>query len=276
MLIDLSINPERITEEIVNFIRATVLKTGFSRLVVGLSGGIDSAVSFALAVRAVGAENIYAGIFPYGDLNDEGLEDTRLLIGAFKIPNSNVITIDIKPFVDPLIKTDSSMNDLRRGNIAVRIRMILLYDLAKKYQALVLGTENKTEYLLGYYTRFGDEASDIEPIRGLYKTQIKELAKYLGIPQKIINKAPTAGMWVGQTDEGELGFTYDEADQILYQYVDLKKNKSEIIKSGFDKEVVEKVIKRMKDNKFKHETPYILNSKFKAQMSNQVQNSKFK
>ena len=106
------------------------------------------------------------------------------------------------------------MNDLRRGNIATRMRMILLYDLAKKYQALVLGTENRSEYLLGYYTRFGDEASDLAPIRELYKTQVKQLACYLKIPEKIINKTPTAGMWIGQTDEGEFGFTYKEADGI--------------------------------------------------------------
>ena len=258
MPLNLSIDSRKTVGNITAFIQQTCKKTGLSHLVVGLSGGIDSAVSSALAVRAVGAENIYVGIFPYGDLNDEGLEDAKLIIGAFKIPNSNIITIDIKPFIDPLIKIDSSMNDLRRGNIATRMRMILLYDLAKKYQALVLGTENRSEYLLGYYTRFGDEASDLAPIRELYKTQVKQLACYLKIPEKIINKTPTAGMWIGQTDEGEFGFTYKEADGILYQYVDLKKNRDEIINYGFKGETVDKVLKRLKDNEFKHKTPYCL------------------
>jgi len=136
--------------------------------------------------------------------------------------------------------------------------MILLYDLAKKLQALVLGTENKSEYLLGYFTRFGDEASDIEPVRHLYKTQVRQLALYLGIPRKIINKAPTAGFWLGQTDEKELGFTYEEADKILYLYFDLKKRKEEIEKIGFKKETIKKVISRVKANDFKHKLPYVV------------------
>lgn len=135
--------------------------------------------------------------------------------------------------------------------------MILLYDLSKKYKALVVGTENKTESLLGYYTRFGDEASDIEPIIDLYKTQVKQLAKYLQIPEKIINQAPTAGMWKGQTDEGELGFTYEDADKILFLYTK-GKNIKDLIKEGFDKKVVDLVINKLLDNKFKKEVPYQL------------------
>jgi NAD+ synthase len=261
MFADLSINPEKISEEIIEFVKKTVQKTGFSRLMVGLSGGLDSATSCALGVKAIGAENIYAGLFPYGKLNEEGLEEAKLLIKTLSIPETNVIITDIKPFVDLIVRTvDQSMDNLRRGNIIVRIRMILFYDLAKKYQALVLGTENKSEYLLGYYTRFGDEASDIAPIRHLYKTQVRQLAGYLKIPEKIVGKTPTAGLWSGQTDEGELGFTYKEADQILYQHVGLKKSKEEIIKSGLDKEAVEKVIGRMEANDFKHKTPYYLAS----------------
>lgn len=258
MFIDLSLNPSKTADKIVRFIKNTVHNAGFFRVVVGLSGGVDSAVSTALGVAALGAKNIYVGLFPYGELNKEGLEDAKLVISQLDIPSSNIISLNIKPLVDSIVALDSSMDNLRRGNIMVRMRMIQLFDLSKKFNALVLGTENKTEYLLGYFTRFGDEASDLEPIRHFYKTQVKQLAIYLGIPEKIIKKPPTAGMWQGQTDEGEFGFTYEEADKILYLYADLKKSREEIEKMGFKKEVVEKVISRVEANKFKHKLPYKL------------------
>lgn len=258
MLVDLSINPQKTAEKLVDFIKNTLYKTGFPRLVIGLSGGVDSATSLALGVKAIGAESIYVGIFPYGELNNTGATDAKLITDFFHIPQKNVFLIDIKPLVDPIIKLDESTDDLRRGNIMVRMRMILLYDFSKKYQALVLGTENKTEHLLGYFTRFGDEASDIEPIRHLYKTQVRELASYLEIPEKIIKKIPTAGMWLGQTDEGEFGFTYEDADKILYLWHDKKYKTKEIIKIGFSPKIVDKVIKKVVDNSFKHKLPYIL------------------
>jgi NAD+ synthase len=256
-LVDLFINPQITADKIISFIKTTVQNAGFSRVVVGLSGGLDSAVSCFLAAKALGRENVFVGLFPYGELNREGLDDARLTIDKLSIPPKNVVFVDIKPLVDPLL-TDHKMDNLRKGNMMVRMRMILLYDLSKKFNALVLGTENKSEYLLGYYTRFGDEASDIEPIRHLYKAQVKQLAKHLGVPDKIINKNPTAGMWQGQTDERELGFSYEEADKILYLYTDLKESREEIIKEGFKREVVEKVIRRLKANKFKHELPYTI------------------
>lgn len=260
MKIDLSINPAETAEKIIQFIRQTVKKAGFSKVVVGLSGGVDSAVSCFLAVRSLGVENVYVGLFPYGNLNKEGLDDAKLVIQQLKIPQENILVKDIKSLVVPIFSQDQRMDKLRQGNIAVRMRMILLYDLAKKYNALVLGTENKSEHLLGYFTRFGDEASDIEPIRHLYKTQDRQLAKYLDIPEKIITKAPTAGMWYGQTDEGELGFTYEQADQILNLYMDQKKSREEIIKLGFNKDVLEKVLTRLEANDFKHKLPYSLSN----------------
>lgn len=291
MKLNLSFNPSKTVDEIVKFIKNTVYKAGFSRVVVGLSGGVDSAVSTILAVKALGRENVYVGLFPYGELNKEGLNDARLMIKKLNIPPNNIFLIDIKPLVDIIYssspstaargklesrslsraksrdlssrqartinsETDSWIDNLRRGNVMVRVRMILLYDLSKKINGLVLGTENKTEHLLGYFTRFGDEASDLEPIRHLYKTQVKQLAQYLKIPEKIIEKSPTAGLWDGQTDEGEFGFSYEEADKILHLYADLRKKREEIEKMGFKKEVVEKVISRVEANKFKHELPY--------------------
>lgn len=254
----LKINAAETADEIIQFIKQTVKKAGFSKVVVGLSGGIDSVVSCSLVVRALGEKNVYTGLFPYGELNLEGTGDAKLIINMLHIPEQNISLTDIKPLVNPIINLDPDMDKLRQGNIAVRMRMILLYDLAKKYKALVLGTENKTEHLLGYFTRFGDEASDIEPIRHLYKTQVKQLAKFLEIPEKIINKPPSAGMWQGQTDEGEFGFTYEEADQILHLYTDQKKSREEIIKMGFSKDIIEKVLKRLKANSFKHKLPYEL------------------
>src|SRR3989338_2628446 len=171
MSVDLSINPEKETERITKFIRESVYNAGFSKVIVGLSGGIDSATSCCLAVKALGAENVLVGLFPFGNLYKEGLEDAKILINHLKIPSSSVKSVDIKPLVDSIITFDPQMDKLRRGNIIARMRMILLYDLTKKMNILVLGTENKTEHLLGYFTRFGDEASDIEPIRHLYKTQ---------------------------------------------------------------------------------------------------------
>ncbi|MBI3560071.1 NAD(+) synthase, partial [Candidatus Gottesmanbacteria bacterium] len=138
-----------------------------------------------------------------------------------------------------------------------RVRMILLFDQAKKRNALVVGTENKTEHLLGYFTRFGDEASDIEPLRNLYKSQVYELARQLNLPENIVSKAPTAGLWEGQTDEGEFGFTYKEADEILAIIVDEKKSIDEVVRKGYDQATVEKVVKRMKENNFKHHLPIV-------------------
>lgn len=256
MLVALSINSENTAREIETFIKTSLTKTGFNKLVIGLSGGVDSATSTGLAVAAIGSQNIEALILPYGDLNRQGRDDAQSVVKFLDIPQQNVHLFDIKKSVENLASCDRGMDKLRLGNIAVRTRMILLYDLAKKYNALVLGTENKTEYLLGYFTRFGDEASDIEPLIGLYKTQVRQLAQYLRLPQKIINKAPTAGMWQGQTDEGELGFTYETADQILYLTFDKKHTKKQIVKQGFPKEIIDKVLNRAEENKFKHKLPY--------------------
>lgn len=260
MSINLTINPEKTAKTITSFIKTTVKDAGFSRVVIGLSGGVDSSTTCYLAIKALGANNVYTAVLPYGSLDKQGVKDARLIIDKLKLPESNVFVIDIKPFVERTVVYDPQMDKLRLGNIAVRLRMILLYDLAKKLDTLVIGTENKTEYLLGYFTRFGDEASDIEPIRGLYKTQVKQLAKYLAVPDKIIKKDPSAGMWLGQTDEGEFGFSYEQADQILFLFHDKKCSFSQIVKQGLDKEVVKKVLRRAKDNEFKHKLPYCLAS----------------
>lgn len=258
MDINLALNTEQTTKKIIALIQKTIKAAGFPKVIIGLSGGIDSAVSASLAVKALGEKNVLVGLFPYRQLNRQGLDDAKQLISQLKIPDTNIMVYDIQPPVDQILKLDPSADKVRKGNCLARVRMILLFDLAKKHQALVLGTENRTEHLFGYFTRFGDEASDIEPIRTLYKTQVRQLAKYLNIPQKIIDAIPTAGLWQGQTDEGEFGFTYVEADKILHLYIDLQKSRQELELSGFEKGTVEKVINRLKKSEFKHKTPYFL------------------
>jgi len=243
-------------ERITSFIKETFQKEGFSQAVIGLSGGIDSAVSCALSVRALGEGNVYPILLPHGVLNTQGVLDGMKLIETLHIPFTHVTRIDITPSVAAITKSDPVMDRVRRGNIMARVRMIHLFDQAKKHQALVVGTENKTEHFLGYYTRFGDEASDVEPMRHLYKTQVFELAKYLKIPEEIVIKPPSADLWPEQTDEKEFGFTYKEADEILSLFIDEKNEVESIIQHGYAKEVVSRILSHMKITAFKTKTPY--------------------
>jgi NAD+ synthase len=248
-----SIDPKKSTDELVGFLKTSFQRAGFTRAVIALSGGVDSATSCALAVRALAADNVYPVLLPYGALSTQATIDAVGVIEALSIPSVHVTRIDIKPVIERVLPQDN----VRRGNMMARARMMLLYDQAKKQNALVVGTENKTEHLLGYYTRFGDEASDIEPLRNLYKIHVYELAKYLQIPDVVLSRAPSAGLWEGQTDEGEFGFTYKDADEILSLYFDEKKPVEEIIKSGINKELVDKVVNRVRINDFKHHLPVL-------------------
>ncbi len=237
------LEPEKETERIIEFIKHTFQSAGFADAVIGLSGGIDSAVSFVLAVRALGTEHVYPLLLPYGALNTRGVIDVMEIIEKTKIPMSHITRIDIKPAVDQIVRTDPFMDRVRKGNIMARMRMIYLFDAAKKHKALVLGTENKSEYELGYFTRFGDEASDVEPIMHLYKTQVYELAKYLQIPESIITKPPSADLWPEQTDEQELGFTYKKIDEAL-------EAKNVTTEDG------KLVVLQKKKNEYKHNLPF--------------------
>ncbi len=252
-------NAEIVSQKIIKFIRSEVDKAGFKKVIVATSGGVDSATSISLAVLGLGKENVQAALLPYHNLNPASLTDGNLVLKHLAIPSSNIFKVNIGPICDQVFKQDSEMDNIRKGNVMARVRMIVLFDLAKKNKALVLGTENKSEHYLSYYTRFGDEASDIEPIRNLYKTQVRLLAKYLGVPKPIINKAPTAGLWQGQTDEGQFGFSYENADKILYLTFEKKKTVKEIVNMGYSKELIEKVLKWVRDNEFKHKLPKIAN-----------------
>lgn len=254
------LNPQKEIQKIISFIKKTVHREDFSKVVVACSGGIDSSLTLALAVKALGQDNVLALKLPF--LN-QSMILANLAISFADVTPENVFEINIKEPAQKIIENLKFKNkdwDIRQGNVLARLRMIYLYDLAKEKKVLVCGTENKSEYVLGYFTRYGDEAADLNPLNHLYKTYIISLTKYLELPNQVIEAAPSAGLWLGQTDEKELGFSYEEADPILYLFYDKKLQKKEIIKKGFDRKLVEKVIRRVKENKFKQRVPYRLNA----------------
>ncbi|GAF84484.1 unnamed protein product, partial [marine sediment metagenome] len=212
--------------KITSFIKSTLKKQGFEKVIIPVSGGLDSSTCLLLCVKALVPEKVIAVKLPSAKQN---MKLADLVIRQAGIPKKNVFEINIGKAVNQVVRSlGNKVNSLRKGNIMARVRMIITYDLAKKHAALVCGAENKSEYLLGYYTRFGDEACDLSPIKHLYKTQVYQLAEYLDVPKEIINQPPSAGFWPGQTDEKEFGFTYKQADQILYLYFEKGLNKKEI------------------------------------------------
>lgn len=252
----LKINPEKEEKKIVAFLKKTFQRQGLKKAVIGLSGGIDSMVSFYLLKKCLPVENIIVMHMYY---TPPDFASAKKVLKESMLPSQNIHQLSIKKPVDELAKLlekGKAIGKIRTGNIKARIRMIMLFDLAKKHHALVAGTENKSEHLLGYFTRFGDQAADIEPIEHLYKTQVFQLAKHLGVPSEIINKAPSAGLWKGQTDEKEFGFTYNDADQVLYLLIDKKMSIKEIEKMGFKN--AKNILAWRKKNLFKHQAPYTL------------------
>lgn len=250
-----NINPQGEVEKITSFIKETMLKYQKQNAVIGVSGGIDSAACLYLFKNSVALQDIYLVHLPYFD---NYLSDIDEIVENIHLPKKQITIISIKPIVDIISKTlgVSDKDVVRKGNIMARIRMIILYDFAKKLNALVCGTENKSEHLLGYFTRNGDEASDLEPIRHLYKTQVYELAKYLNVPKSVIDKQPSANLWYGQTDEDEFGFSYKEADNVLYLHFDKKMSAEEIESQGFRN--AKKIIDFAQKNSYKHKVPYTL------------------
>lgn len=251
---DLTINTNVARQILTNFIRSEVTRVGFKRVVINLSGGLDSALSCALAAEAMGPENVVALRLPYRTSSQDSLDHAQLVIDKFKVQSQ---TMDITGMVDPLIQQDADMSKTRKGNIMARARMIVLYDQSEAFKALPIGTSNKTEILLGYTTMWGDMASAINPIGDLYKTQVRQLSRALEIPSPIIDKPPSADLWMGQTDEDELGFTYEQVDKLLYLFVDHRFSAQECIEEGFDEKFVSAVIQRVRRNQFKRMMPPI-------------------
>ena len=254
MEISLSIDPKLVRKILTEFIRSEITRAGFSRAVINLSGGIDSAVSFILAVEALGPQNVLAIRLPYKTSSADSLEHAQLLIDQTGCPS---MTIPITEMIEPLINLEPGMSEIRKGNIMARSRMIVAYDRSEVFKGLVVGTGNKTEILLGYTTLYGDSACALNPIGDLFKTQVRELAQSLGIPEPIITKPPSADLWIGQTDEGELGFTYEEVDKLLHLLVDQRYRPEECVEAGFDEEFVRNVFERVRKNQLKRVLPII-------------------
>ena len=250
----LDINTELATRILTGFIRDSMTKAGMSRAVIGLSGGIDSAVSAYLSAWALGAENVLALRMPYRTSSAESLSDAEAVIEDLGLPH---LTLPISDMADPLIERFPGMSKLRQGNIMARLRMITLYDQSMAWGGLVMGTSNKTEFLLGYSTIYGDSGVALHPIADLYKYQIRQMARHLGLPRSIIDKPPSADLWVGQTDEDELGFTYDQADQVLFLLVDERYTVDEVAQEGFDRDFVAQIWERVKANHYKRTMPNI-------------------
>ncbi|HEX9333701.1 MAG TPA: NAD+ synthase [Anaerolineales bacterium] len=254
MNLDLTINTDVARQILTSFIKSEVSRVGFTRVVINLSGGLDSALSCALIAEALGPENVMALRLPYRTSSQDSLEHAQLMIDKFKVQSE---TIDITGIVDPLIELDREMSNTRKGNIMARVRMIALYDQSEVFKGLPIGTSNKTEILLGYTTMWGDMASALNPIGDLYKTQVRQLSRAMDIPEVIIDKPPSADLWVGQTDENELGFTYDQVDRLLFLLVDQRYSAQECIEEGFDKNFVNSVIARTRRYQFKRMMPPI-------------------
>ncbi|MGH2462371.1 MAG: NAD+ synthase [Candidatus Limnocylindria bacterium] len=246
----------QVVSVIIGFIQRQLEQAGFQRLVVGVSGGVDSATVAYLAARAVGADNVLGVLMPFRTSAPQAETDARRVIEALGCDSQRV---DITPMAEPMLALvgDGEETDvqIRRGNVLARLRMIVLYDRSAAFDALVCGTSNKTEALLGYGTLHGDMAAAIQPIGDLYKSQLRAVATELGVPQDIVAKPPSADLWPGQTDEGELGATYDDLDRILYALVDRRWTAERCVRVGLDEALVRWTAERVARYEFKRQTP---------------------
>jgi NAD+ synthase len=254
MNIDLAIHTDLARTILTGFIHSEITRVGFSRAVLGLSGGVDSAVACALAAEALGPKNVLAVRMPYRLSSPDSLADAQTVAQQLGV---RLETIEITGMVEPLIQRDLKMSRVRQGNLMARARMIVLYDQSEVFKGLVVGTSNKTEILLGYTTLWGDMASAINPLGDLYKTQLRQLARDLKLPDSVLNKRASADLWPGQTDEADLGLTYEKVDQLLYLLVDQRYSAQDCIDEGFERTFVENVVGRIRRSQFKRMQPLI-------------------
>jgi NAD+ synthase len=252
--VSLAIDSVFVEKVLTLFIRDELGKLGVGKGVLGLSGGLDSAVCAALASRALGPRNVLALILPYGKAFPDDVRHAEAFARKLGVVSRK---IDIAPQVDPYFKAHPTTNRVLVGNKMARERMSILYDVSAREKALILGTSNKTELLIGYGTIHGDMACAINPMGDLYKTQVRRLAVHLGIPRSILNKAPTAGLWTGQTDEAEIGLSYAEIDEILYGIVERKKSEKELVAEGHKARSVRKIAAMIRKSEFKRKLPPI-------------------
>jgi NAD+ synthase len=253
--VNLGLECEMVRKVLVGFLENEVRKAGFERLVVGLSGGVDSSLAAYLAAEALGPQNVWAVLMPYRTSNPESAAHAALVVEALRIQH---LTVEITPMIDAYFGMFPDADQMRRGNKMARERMTILYDHSARLAALVLGTSNKTELLLGYGTQYGDMASAINPLGDLYKTQVWHLARHLGVPEVIVQKHPSADLWAGQTDEAELGFTYEEVDRLLYLLVDERYEVADLVaEANLDERFVRAVYRRVQGSQYKRRLPVI-------------------
>lgn len=251
---ELSIHCPLVEQLLVRFLQSEIHRAGFTRAVVGLSGGIDSTVVTYLAARALGPANVLAVTMPYKTSSDATRNDAQTVINSLGI---TTLDVPITSQIDAYFARFPSASRLRLANKCARERMTILYDHSAASGGLVIGTSNKSELLLGYGTQYGDMASAVNPVGDLYKTQLYPLARHLGVPDSILTKIPTGDLWVGQTDEGELGFTYADVDRLLYHLVDCRWQPEELVAAGFDAGFVRQVMERVRRNHYKRRMPVI-------------------
>ncbi|MGQ0607642.1 MAG: NAD+ synthase [Chloroflexota bacterium] len=255
-----AIEPAQTVDVIVGFVRAQMEQTGFERIVLGLSGGVDSATVAFLCARAVGPDNLLAVRMPFRTSSEASETDAMRVVEALGCRTERV---DITPMVEPMLALIDAPDqpaagdalNVRRGNVMARQRMIVIYDRSAAFDALVAGTSNKTEALLGYGTLHGDMAAAFAPIGDLYKTQLRSVAAELGVPREILDKPPSADLWPGQTDERELGRSYDLLDRTLFALVDRRWTLDRCVDAGLDRELVEWVAGRVARMEFKRQQP---------------------
>ena len=252
--LSLDINTGLARTILVDWIRTELSRAGFERAVVGVSGGVDSSVTCTLAAQALGPANVLAVQMPYKTSSPDSSEHAEMVIRGLGVRE---LSVPITEMVDPLFERFPEADQVRRGNAMARARMIVLYDQSAAFGGLVVGTGNKTEILLGYTTLYGDAASALKPLGDLYKTQVRQLAGAVGIPAVIIDKPPTADLWVGQTDEAELGFSYAEVDRLLLLLVDGRYSLDDCVSAGFERTFVESVAERIRTSQYKRVLPPI-------------------
>jgi len=250
------IDAEQTAGLIVAFIRSQLEQTGFGRVVMGLSGGVDSATVAFLCARAIGPEQLLGVRMPYRTSSRESEADALRVVELLGCQTERV---EITPMVEPMLGLIGPEGEaelrLRRGNVMARQRMIVLYDRSAAFDGLVAGTSNKTEALLGYGTLYGDMAAAFAPIGDLYKSQLRDVALFLGVPPEIVAKPPSADLWPGQTDEDELGASYADLDRALYALVDRRWTLSRAIAAGLDRALLDSVARRVAMMEYKRQTP---------------------
>ncbi len=250
----LEINAELVRKLLVQFIKEHTARQGYNKVVLGLSGGLDSSAAAFLAAEALEPSGCVGVFLPHAVSDPQSLQDAQSISAQLGLPAR---LLDITALVAPFEKLFGNLSPVQLGNAMARARMMILYQISVEEQALVMGTSNKTELLLGYGTLHGDLACAFDPLGDLYKTQVRELAEHLGIPENIRRKVPSADLWAGQSDEGELGFTYAEADRVLVRWVDGRYSRENLLAEGFAAGLVDRIMQRVIAQQFKRTLPPI-------------------